>query len=71
MNTQHEGDRALLERENERRRAHFDKYGGMINGICFDCLGPLLAGTPHDCPGGNGLTDVRRRHAEVMKGLGR
>lgn len=65
METQLDGDLAALQREDARRRKHVERYGGLIGGICFDCLAPKLVGARHTCREDRrgGLARVRRELA--------
>ena len=69
MQTQREGDVATLQRENARRLTYFENHGGLINGICDDCLGPTLGYWPHVCQEDRrgGLQRVRREFAAWVK----
>ena len=67
--TQHDGDVDALTRENARRLANFERHGGFIKGICFECLGPIVDGHKHTCREDRlgGLARVRREHARAMR----
>ena len=69
MEPQLDGDIAALKREDARRRKYVEQHGGLIGGICFDCLAPKLVGDRHTCREDRrgSLARVRRELATWVK----